>query len=268
MSWVEPGAGRRIIDLTVELAESLPCSWPTHLPYQHHVYNYYADVGGRDPRSARLGAYQTRWLAIDEHTGTHLDAPAHFIPEPDSGLPNAAGAGTVTVEQLPLEGLFGAAVVIDVRHLREGPVQDGVSPAITPATIEAFEAEHGRLEPSEIVLFRSDWADLYGPGADGDAYGRAPVVEGKGPGWPAPDAAAIEMLDQRGIVTLGTEAPSVGATEDGAPAHLAGLGRRMIFIEGLTGLRELPTRGATFLMLPLKIKNGTGAPGRAIAFVS
>lgn len=66
---------------------------------------------------------------------------------------------------------------------------------------------------------------------------------------------------------LGTDGASVGAADDGASAHLAGLGRGMVYVEALCRLRELPSRGATFLFLPIKVARGTGGPGRALAFL-
>lgn len=77
-----PPSGR-LVDLTLLVAEELPCWWATHMPYQHKTFNYFAD-GGTDaaPLLSRTGTYQTRWMLIDEHTGTHVDAPAHFVPPP------------------------------------------------------------------------------------------------------------------------------------------------------------------------------------------
>jgi len=88
------------------------------------------------------------------------------------------------------------------------------------------------------------------------------------PGWPAPDVEAILYLADRGILTVGTEAASLGAVQDGAPVHLAGLGHGMHFIEGLCNLVGLPALGAFFVFLPLKLVASTGCPGRAIALLA
>lgn len=69
-----------------------------------------------DPQPVRPqtgGKYQTRWLVLDEHAGTHVDAPRHFVP-PGSGLPNAGAADEVGVDQLPLLAAAGPASVVDV----------------------------------------------------------------------------------------------------------------------------------------------------------
>ena len=78
-------AGTRVIDLSLTLAEELPCSWATHMPFQHKTFTHFGtDLRQDAPLVNRpgVGAYQTRWMLIDEHTGTHVDAPAHFIPHP------------------------------------------------------------------------------------------------------------------------------------------------------------------------------------------
>src|SRR5690625_99234 len=106
----------RVVDLTLLIAEELPCWWAAHMHFQHKTFNYFTDVDSQAaPLESRTGPYQTRWLLIDEHTGTHLDAPAHFIPPPpNSELPHATEIGNVTIEQVDLAQAMGPAVVIDV----------------------------------------------------------------------------------------------------------------------------------------------------------
>jgi kynurenine formamidase len=260
-------AGSRIVDLTLLLAEELPCSWSTHMPYQQKTYNYFADC--LRPEAVlrnHTGPYQTRWLLIDEHTGTHVDAPAHFIPEEGSGLPHAGPVGAVTVEQIPLEQLTGPAVVVDVPPDLPGAAP-GISPTVDAALLERFEEQHGAFRTGDVVLLRGRWDVRYRPGAEGDDYCRNPLVLRSAPGWPAPDVSAMELLVDRGVGCVGTDSPSMGSTHDGAPVHQFALGRRVAFIEALGNLGALPVRGAWFCFAPLKVARGTGAPGRAFAFV-
>ena len=124
-------AGSELVDLSVTLAEHLPAAWPTHMPFQRKVFNWYARKEGQvQPIHSLRGPYQTGWLTLDEHCGTHFDAPTHFIPPPDSGLPHAGPAGTVTVEQISLDRLIGPAAVIDIPDDLPGSAP-GVSPVIT-----------------------------------------------------------------------------------------------------------------------------------------
>lgn len=66
---------------------------------------------------------------------------------------------------------------------------------------------------------------------------------------------------------VGTDAPSMGPAHDGQPVHVHGLSGGAVFVECLTGLDAVPARGARFCFLPLKVRDGTGAPGRAVAWV-
>jgi kynurenine formamidase len=245
--------GYRLVDLSLSLAEDLPCSWPGNIPYQHKAFTYYT------------AGFHTRWLMFAEHTGTHFDAPSHWVPPPDSGLPGAGPAGEISTDRVPLEQLAGPAVVIDVtKSLPEAP--PGHSPAIEVTVLEAFEAEHGRIEPGDVVILRTDWDQRYVAGDEGRRY-VADAVAGRESGWPAPTADAVSLLVDRGVRCLATDTPSVGAVEDGHSAHIAGLAHGLVYVEGLTRLAELPVRGGIFVFLPLPVRDGTGAPGRAICLL-
>jgi isatin hydrolase len=259
-----------IVDLSVPMAEDLPCYWPTHQPYQQKVWNWYETR--RDqvvPVYSRSGPYATRWLMIDEHTGTHLDAPLHFIPPPGSGLPNAGQWGSVSADKVPLSQLMGPAAVIDVSDLMGTAEAPAVSPLVTTEKVLAWESEHGALGAGDVVLLRSSWDRHYQRGAAGAAYVHDVVITGTGQAWPAPDVATIELFVVRGVRCIGIDAPSISPVQGDLPikVHIAGLGSGAVFVEGLTSLDTLPARGAWFCFLPIKIEGGTGAPGRAIAWV-
>lgn len=259
----------RVVDLSVTLAEDLPCHWPAHQPFQHKVWSWFADRGhGAGAVRNRSGApYATRWMAVDEHTGTHFDAPSHFVPPPDSGLPNAGPAGEVTAEQAPLTQLMGPAAVVDVSHLADADAEPGVSPAVTPGHVTAWEQRHGPLTAGQVVLLRTGWDRHYQRGQAGQRYVHDVVVTGRAPGWPAPTAETMRLLLDRGVRCVGIDAPSMAPAHDGVPVHVAGLGAGALYVECLTGLDQLPATGAWFCFLPLKLEGGTGAPGRAVAFL-
>jgi kynurenine formamidase len=256
----------RIIDLTLPLSEPFPCTWPGHMPFRATVWTWFEDRPD-DPQPVHAqngGAYQTRWLVIDEHTGTHLDAPRHFVAPEGSGLPSAGALGDVGVADLPLLCATGPVDVIDVTELA-GRADPGCSPVILPGLISKWEDLNGKIEAGDVVCFRSRWDDHYRAGSVGEAYGTDVLVTKRSIGWPAPSAESVELLRARGVTCLGTDGLSVGAAENGAPAHLAGLPFGMTFIEALTHLDELPARGAWFMFLPLRLVAGTGGPGRALA---
>jgi kynurenine formamidase len=256
----------QVVDLTLPLDETLPCTWPGHMPYRATVWTWFeARPGDPQPVYPQAGGrYQTRWLVIDEHAGTHLDAPRHFVPPPGSGLPHAGPTGEVGIDGVPLLAASGPAAVIDVTAL-DGDAPPGTSPAILPRHVTGDEDRHGRLRPGDVVLMRTGWDARYRPGPEGAAYGADVLAGQRSPGWPAPHPETIELLRERGIECVGTDGLSIGPAEDGAPTHLAGLPHGMTFVEALHGLRPLPPRGAWFLFLPIRLVGGTGAPGRALA---
>ena len=187
------------------------------------------------------------------------------MPPPDSGLPDAAAAGAVSTDGVPLEQLTGPAVVVDVAG-SVGPAEPGHSPPIGVEAIEAFEAGYGRIEAGDVVLLRTGWDGRYLAGPEGRRYVHD-CLAGREAAWPAPTAEAVSLLVERGVRCLGVDTPSVGAAEDGYPAHIAGLAHGLVYVEGLARLVELPVRGGIFVFLPLAVRGGSGAPGRAICLV-
>jgi isatin hydrolase len=269
MSEVPPESiTRQLVDLTLDLAEGLPCTWPGHIPFQQKTSNYFVEQSPEpgDPLRDSNGSYQTRWLLIDEHAGTHVDAPAHFLATMGTGLPNEHWAGSITVEQIPLSKMMGPAVVVDVDSAPQLP-PPGVSPIISAENLVNFEQRHGRFSPGDVVIFRSGWDSRYLAGDAGRSYLYDPVVTRSSPGWPAPDASAINLLLDRGVECVGTDGVSMGPVQGGEEVHLLGLSHEMAFVEALGGLHRLPVRGAYFVFAPIKVRRGTGAPGRAFAWL-
>lgn len=262
---VEALAGYELVDLSVLLGEDMP-GWPGHMPFTHKIHNWYEPVAGPGQPLRSSGPYFTCWYMIDEHCGTHFDAPPHFVPPPDSGLPHAGELGAVTGDRVPLDRLQGPAVVIDVRALNEG-AHAGESPRVTPDMIDDWERRHGRLAAGEVVILHTGWDAYWTAGPEGEKFCARPVAARDFPGWPAPSAATVEHLFERGIRLVGTDAPSIGAVEEGASMHYAGLERDVLYVECLTGLDRLAPRGAYFIFMPLKLAGSSGGNGRALAFV-
>ncbi|MQA08184.1 MAG: cyclase family protein [Pseudonocardiaceae bacterium] len=256
-------------DLSLPLSEELPAHWATHMPFQAKIYNWFDREETRDGHLfSRCGPYYTRWLLLDEHTGTHFDAPSHFVPPPGSDLPHSGSPGAVTASHVPVRQFMGKAAVIDVPYRRgfdEVPV--GESYEFGPDVVAGWEAENGTLTSDHIVLFRTGWDEKYQAGHAGSAYTHDVLVTKTAPGWPAPDTDCISLLLSRGIGCAGTDGASMGSAHNGQPVHVLGLSSGMVFIEALGNLGSLPVDGAYFVFLPIKVDGGSGAPGRAIAFV-
>ena len=263
---LESLASARVVDLSVTLSERLPGTWPGHMNYAHHNWNWFAEVEGPTGHTRSADPYQTNFIVIDEHCGTHFDAPTHFVPPPGYDLPFASPLGDETGDRVPPGELMGPATVVDVSFL-VGEGEPGVSPFIEPDHVEAWEREHGELRAGEVVLFRTDWDRFYVEGEEGERFMSGSLVTVEHPGWPAPSPPCAIYLHDKGIKTIGIDAPSIGSAHDGVPVHQEGLSRGLRYVEILTNLDELPTRGAFFVFLPLKIAGSSGGPGRAIAFL-
>ena len=263
-------AGRsRIVDLTVLVSESLPAHWGANPPFARWTNNWFEVLENEygTPSTPSAAPYYSQRFVIDEHTGTQTDFPAHFIPPPGSGLPHAGPMGAVTGDKYPLDRLTGPAAVIDVTDIRDA-AEPGLSAPITVERIQAWEGEHGAIQPGEVVLFRSGYSDAYyKPLPEGTRFTFDPLVLKSKPGWPAPTPAAVEYLHGKGVWHLGTDGASMGPVQGGQPTHVAGLQHGMSWEELLTNLGELPARGAYYIALPLKIVDQSGSPTRAVAFV-
>ena len=134
-------AASRVIDLSVTTGADLPCSPPEGQP-PAQVFAQHLHVAARAFPRVRPGH--------DDHTGTHINAPAHFAPAPDTGLPHATEHGGVTIERLALEQLMGPAAVVDLRHLIEA-----ASAGETTNPREAREGDHHREHPALRARLKS-----------------------------------------------------------------------------------------------------------------
>lgn len=210
-------------------------------------------------RMEEVSAYDHRgpawkWhnLTLNEHTGTHFDAPIHWISGRD--IPNGA------VDEIPVDAFVGPVVVIDCS---EGAARDDDF-ELTPEIIEAWEAEHGAIPADAWVLMRTDWSKR-----SGAEY--LNMAE-DGPHSPGPTPAAIEALLARGIRGFGTECVGTDAGQGSHydppyPAHYLLHGAGKFGLQCLCNLDLLPPVGAVLIAPPLKIKGGTGSPLRVLALI-
>ncbi|ADB50572.1 cyclase family protein [Conexibacter woesei] len=192
-------------------------------------------------------------LELGEHTGTHLDAPIHWI----------TGRDGEDVAAIPPARLVGPAVVID----KTSEVADDPGYLLTAEDLTAFEAEHGTIAPGSWVLFRTGWGAR---AADAAAFLNAGP---EGPVTPGPDADAARWLAEHpgvvgfGVETVGIDAGAAGGFEPGFPAHHHLLGNGRYGLTQLANLAALPATGALLVVAPLKLVGGTGSPSRVLALV-
>lgn len=164
-------------------------------------------------------------IELGSHTGTHIDAPAHFL---------ARGAG---VDRLPLDVLVGPALVVDVAHLPGD---------IDAAALAAIDVPAG----TERLLLRTACTIPW----DRDRTGRHTVGV-------AVDAA--RELVARGVRLVGIDDLSVAPSADPGPSHVILLEAGVVVVEGLD-LRAVPAGSYDLVCLPLRIEDGDGAPARAL----
>ncbi|SFK62140.1 Kynurenine formamidase [Pseudovibrio ascidiaceicola] len=198
-------------------------------------------------------AWKWNTFTCSEHTGTHFDAPIHWISGRD--LPNN------TVDSIPPEHFVGPVVVIDCS---EGSAQDDDF-ELTPEIIAAWEAEHGRIPAESWVFMRTDWSKRHGA-----AYLN---MRDDGPHSPGPTPEAVRFLIEKrnirgfGTETVGTDAGQGAHYTPPYPAHFYLHGAGKYGLQCMCNLDQLPATGAMILCAPLKIKNGTGSPLRVLALV-
>ena len=242
-------------DLTLLVAPELPSIWPVGMT-QHVIV---------PSRTFGPGPYHRDLIVIDEHTGTQWDAPAHFVPPPDSGLPGAGPMGLITGEKVPVWQFCGEACVIDIReHIDEA--KDGESYLIGPEIVQAWERKHRPLHRGDVVLFRSDYSDrYYKPFPAGERFVTT-ALRKETPGWPAPTPETMQYIGSTGVLTLGLDGASMGPLPNLAVAtHQAGGKLGMIWTECGTNLGSLPATGAFYAQLPAKHVGGSGGEVRCLA---
>ena len=197
-------------------------------------------------------AWYWNTIRLGEHTGTHFDAPIHWITGKD--LPENA------CDTLPARRLVGPACVIDVTR----EVEANADFLLTPARIEAWEREHGRIPPSAWVLLRTGWSKR----RDAASFLN---VGPDGPHSPGFDKTASQMLavDRDvlgvGVETIGTDAGQAGRFDPPFPNHGIMHGAGKYGLASLCNLDRLPPTGALVIAAPLKLVNGSGSPARVLA---
>ncbi|GGE05779.1 cyclase [Aureimonas endophytica] len=220
--------GATLVDLTHPMRPGMPV-WPTHPPFCQEVAESYE----------RGDVALNHALCLSEHSGTHFDAPLHFI------------RGGRSIDRMPPERFFGRMAVIDARDA--APCE-----AIGTERIAAFEAGHGPIEAGDAVFFHFGWDRFWDDPAPQDRFLRD---------WPGLSGAAAALLVQRGARIVGSDCLSIdrfGSTD--FPAHNRLLGADILIGENFANLGRLPAF-ADLVTLPLPIVGGSGAPLRAFAIL-
>ena len=223
-----------VVDLTLPLGPNT-VMWPgTSAPSAEVV-----ETVKHDGNYARL-------VQFFEHSGTHVDAPNHFVE------------GGQAVTDLPLQTLISPAVVIDA----SSDIAGNGDAVLELSTVKAWEARHGVIPSGCVVLLSTGWEDLYD---QPDRYGAGP----DGLHFPGFGSEAATYLVERGVVGIGIDTLGIdrGVDSDFTVHRHVTLPKQVWHIENLTNLKSLPATGALVFIGVLPLVDGSGSPARILALV-
>jgi kynurenine formamidase len=241
----------RVVDLTQTLSPSFPA---LQLPPQFgQVWSFKVEkISQYD--DAGPGWYWNNF-SCGEHTGTHFDAPVHWVTGKDH--PNNA------VDTIDPSQFVGPAVVVDAS------AQVALDPnwLLTVDFLQDWEVRHGRIPAGAWVLFRTDWSKRI------DDPAAFVNMQEDGPHTPGPTQEAVQwLIEERdvrgfGVETINTDAGQSHSWPMAYPCHTLMHGSNKYGLQCLTNLDKLPPTGVVIVAAPLKIEGGSGSPLRVLALV-
>lgn len=209
------------IDLTLTISESIP-SFPGSPKPQFISWSNLKEDG-----------YNLELLFLSSHTGTHLDAPYHFIK---NGL---------KINQIPLDRLIGKAILIKIKKTKNN--------AITKSDIILFERKNGKIPNKSSIFFFTGWQK--------NLQKKNYFTEN-----PGLDISAAKYIASKKINLVGIDSPSIDLGNDESfNVHHIFSKNNILIVENLTNLKKISSKEFNFTILPLKLKDATGSPVRAIA---
>ena len=240
----------QVVDLTMTLKPDLPTivmppefgqSWPFRME----------EISRYDHRGPFC--YWNN-LSCGEHTGTHFDAPIHWVSGKD--FPENA------TDTIPVKKFLAHACVIDCSNEAENDPDY----LLTQEAVEDWEQEHGKIPPQSWLLMRTDWSLK----RDAEAYMN---MRDDGAHTPGPHEKLIPwLIEERDVIGFGSEAVGTDAGQAGHfnvpyPCHYFMHGNNRFGLPALTNLNILPPQGTLLITPPLKIRHGSGSPTRVLALV-
>ena len=213
----------KIIDLTLTVSDEIPTfpgsPQPSFIPWEN----------------VKEDGYNLELLFLSTHTGTHMDAPYHFLEK---------GA---KIHEISLKKLVSEAILIKSKK------KSGES--ITKTDIQKFEKKHGKITGFSSVIFYTGWQRNL----------QKKYYFTKNPGL---SVSAAKYLASKKINLVGIDSPSIDlGTDSKFSVHQIFAKKGMLIVENLASLEKIKSSKFHLVVLPLKLKNATGSPVRAIAFV-
>jgi len=213
----------KILDLTLTISNRIPTfpgsPQPNFIPWE----------------KIKDDGYNLELLFLSSHTGTHLDAPYHFLEK---------GA---KIHEISLKKLVSNAVLIKSRKKS--------NESVTKTDIQKFEKKHGKIASFSSVIFYTGWQRNL----------QKKYYFTKNPGL---SVSAAKYLASKKVSLVGIDSPSIDlGTDSKFSVHQIFAKKGMLIVENLANLEKIKSSKFHLVVLPLKLKNATGSPVRAIAFV-
>ena len=213
----------KILDLTLTISNKIPTfpgsPQPNFIPWE----------------KIKDDGYNLELLFLSSHTGTHLDAPYHFLEKGSK------------IHEISLKKLVSEAVLIKSKK-RGGE-------SITKTDIQKFEKKHGKIASFSSVIFLTGWQKNL----------QKKYYFTKNPGL---SASAANYLTSKKVSLVGIDSPSIDlGTDSKFPVHHIFSKKEILIVENLANLEKIKSSKFHLVVLPLKLKGATGSPVRAIAFV-
>jgi len=209
------------LDLTLTISTSIP-TFPDSPKPQFILWSTLKD-----------DKYNLELLFLSSHTGTHLDAPYHFVKN------------GIKIHQIPLDRLVGNGILIKIRK--------GKNQSITKNDLILFERKHGNIPKNSSIFFYTEWQK----NLNSNYY----FINNPG----LSESAATYLVSKK-INLVGIDSPSIDLGQDKIfKVHKILAKNNILIVENLSNLNKISSKQFDFVILPLKLKDATGSPVRAIA---
>ena len=211
----------KVIDLTLTISEEIPTFPGSPQP---NFINW---------ETLEKDGYNLELLFLSSHTGTHIDAPYHFLKNGQK------------IHQIVTRRLVTEAILIKIRK--------GANQSITKADIQKFERKYGKIDDGSTVIFHTGWQK----NLKKESYFL------RNPGLAV---SAAKYLASKKINLVGIDSPSIDLGKDSKfSVHHILAKSGILIVENLANLEKINSEMFHLIVAPLKLKNATGSPVRAMA---
>jgi kynurenine formamidase len=211
----------KLIDLTLTISTSIP-TFPDSPKPQFILWSKLKEDG-----------YNLELLFLSSHTGTHLDAPYHFVKN------------GIKIHEIPLERLLGHGMLIKIKK--------GKNQSITKNDLISFERKNGNIPKYSSIFFYTEWQK----NLNSNYY----FINNPG----LSESAAAYLVSKK-INLVGIDSPSIDLGQDkNFKVHKILAKNNILIVENLSNLNKISSKQFNFIILPIKLKDATGSPVRAIA---